>query len=138
MKLPLSFYQRNDVVQISRELLGKYLFTCIDGEITGGYIVETEAYHGVIDRASHAFGNRQTPRTSTMFKKGGIIYVYLCYGIHEMLNVVTSPEGVPHAVLIRALNPTDGIDIMLMRRNMNAIKNNITAGPGSVAQALGI
>lgn len=138
MKLPLSFYQRDDVVTISRELLGKYLFTCIDGEITGGYIVETEAYNGVIDRASHAFGNRLTPRTKVMYEHGGIAYVYLCYGIHEMFNVVTSVEGQPHAVLIRAVHPTDGIDIMLHRRKMSALKRTITAGPGSVAQALAI
>jgi DNA-3-methyladenine glycosylase len=138
MKLPLSFYQGDDVVSISRNRLGTYLFTCIDGEITGGYIVETEAYNGVIDRASHAFGNRLTPRTKTMFEHGGIAYVYLCYGIHEMFNVVTSVEGQPHAVLIRAINPTDGLDIMQFRRNMPVVKPTITSGPGSVAKALGI
>jgi DNA-3-methyladenine glycosylase len=138
MKLPQEFYQDDDVVAISRALLGKYLFTCIDGEVTGGYIVETEAYNGVVDRASHAFGNRLTPRTKTMFEQGGIAYVYLCYGIHEMFNVVTSVEGQPHAVLIRAINPTDGLDIMQYRRNMSVIKPNITSGPGSVAKALGI
>lgn len=138
MKLPLSFYHSDDVVNISKNLLGKYLFTYIDGAITGGYIVETEAYNGVIDRASHAFGNRLTPRTKTMFEQGGIAYVYLCYGIHEMFNVVTSVEGQPHAVLIRAVNPTEGIDIMQFRRNMPVVKPTITLGPGSVAKALGI
>jgi DNA-3-methyladenine glycosylase len=138
MKLPQEFYQGDDVVAISRALIGKYLFTCIDGAITGGYIVETEAYNGVIDRASHAFGNRLTPRTKTMFEQGGIAYVYLCYGIHEMFNVVTSVEGQPHAILIRAINPTDGLDIMQFRRNMALIKPTITSGPGSVTKALGI
>jgi len=138
IKLPASYFQGDDVVAISRDLLGKYLFTCIDGIISGGYIVETEAYNGVVDKASHAFGNRQTPRTSTMFMQGGIAYVYLCYGIHEMFNIVTSVEGRPQAILIRAVNPTEGIDIMLLRRNMNALKPNITTGPGSVAKALGI
>jgi DNA-3-methyladenine glycosylase len=138
MKLPQSFYERNDVVAISKELLGKYLFTCIDGEITGGYIVETEAYNGVVDRASHAYGNRLTPRTKIIFEQGGIAYVYLCYGIHEMFNIVTSVEGQPHAILIRAINPTDGLDIMQHRRKMTVAKPTITAGPGSVAQALGI
>ncbi|MDB5115047.1 MAG: DNA-3-methyladenine glycosylase [Mucilaginibacter sp.] len=138
MKLPLSFYHRNDVVAISRELLGKYLFTCINGELTGGYIVETEAYNGIIDRASHSYGNRLTPRTKTMYGEGGIAYVYLCYGIHEMFNIVTSVEGQPHAILIRAIQPTDGLDIMLDRRKMSALKSTITSGPGSVAQALGI
>jgi DNA-3-methyladenine glycosylase len=138
LKLPESYYIGNDVVSIARDLIGKYLFTRIDGLITGGYIVETEAYNGIIDKASHAYGNRQTPRTSTMFQQGGIAYVYLCYGIHEMLNVVTSVEGQPHAVLIRAINPTIGLDVMQARRNMAVIKPTITMGPGSVAKALGI
>lgn len=138
MKLPQSFYQRNDVVDISRELLGKYVFTDIDGAVTAGYIVETEAYNGIIDKASHSFGNRLTPRTKTMYLEGGIAYVYLCYGIHEMFNVVTSVEGQPHAILIRAIQPTDGLDIMQFRRKMKEMKPTITMGPGSVAQALGI
>ena len=138
MKLTEDYYLGNDVAAISKNLLGKYLFTCIDGAITGGYIVETEAYNGAIDRASHAFGNRLTPRTKTMFEQGGIAYVYLCYGIHEMFNVVTSVEGQPHAILIRAINPTDGLDIMQFRRNMPVVKPTITSGPGSVAKALGI
>jgi DNA-3-methyladenine glycosylase len=138
MKLPLEFYNHSDVLSITRSLLGKYLFTKIDGIITGGYIVEAEAYNGVIDKASHAYGNRQTPRTQTMYQAGGISYVYLCYGIHEMFNVVTSVEGQPHAILIRAIVPTDGIEEMLLRRGMPALKPNITSGPGSVAKALGI
>lgn len=138
MKLSESYYLSNDVVGISKDLLGKYLFTCIDGVTTGGYIVETEAYNGVIDKASHAFGNRITPRTKTMFMQGGIAYVYLCYGIHEMFNIVTSVEGHPQAILIRAIQPTEGIEAMQVRRNMLVLKPNITAGPGSVAKALGI
>ena len=138
MKLPQSFYLSSDVVAISKSLLGKYLFTSINGLVSGGYITETEAYNGVVDRASHAFGNRKTPRTQIMYKEGGIAYIYLCYGIHEMLNVVTSVEGQPHAILIRAIEPTTGIDIMLARKNMLTLKPNITAGPGSVAKALGI
>jgi len=138
MKLPESYYKSTDVVSLSKDLLGKYLFTCIDGVITGGYIIETEAYNGIIDRASHAYGNRRTPRTETMFKTGGIAYVYLCYGIHEMFNIVTSVEGQPHAILVRAIQPTDGIEIMLHRRGMASLKPNITSGPGSVAKALGI
>jgi DNA-3-methyladenine glycosylase len=110
----------------------------IDGETTGGYIVETEAYAGVIDRASHSFGGKVTPRTQTMYMQGGVSYVYLCYGIHEMFNIVTSVEGQPHAILIRAIQPTDGLDIMMLRRNMETVKPNITKGPGSVAKALGI
>jgi DNA-3-methyladenine glycosylase len=138
MKLPLSFYQREDVVTVAKELLGKYLFTCIDGVISGGYIVETEAYNGVVDKAAHSYGGKLTPRTKTMFEAGGVAYVYLCYGIHEMFNVVASVEGDPRAVLIRAVHPTQGLEAMLYRRNMLAVKSNITSGPGSVAQAFGI
>ncbi|HEY8781421.1 MAG TPA: DNA-3-methyladenine glycosylase [Mucilaginibacter sp.] len=138
MKLIESYYHSSDVVALSKDLLGKYLFTYIDGITTGGYIVETEAYNGVIDRASHAFGNRQTARTKTMFMQGGVAYVYLCYGIHEMFNIVTSVEGQPHAILIRAIHPTEGLDIMMFRRKMQTAKPTITSGPGSVAKALGI
>ncbi|UEG51524.1 DNA-3-methyladenine glycosylase [Mucilaginibacter daejeonensis] len=138
MKLPESYYLNSNVVEVARDLLGKYLFTNIDGVVSGGYIVETEAYNGIIDRASHAYGDRRTNRTQTMYERGGVAYVYLCYGIHEMLNVVTSVEGQPHAVLIRAVDPTVGIDAMLYRRNMALVKPNITRGPGSVGKAFGI
>lgn len=138
MKLPKSFYLDSDVVSLSKQLIGKYLFTSIDGLFCGGYIVETEAYNGIIDKASHAFGGRRTSRTEIMYKEGGIAYVYLCYGIHEMLNVVVSKEEEPRAILIRAIEPTTGIDTMLSRKGMNTLKANITAGPGSVAKALGI
>ena len=138
MKLPESYYLNQDVLHLSKDLLGKYLFTCVDGITTGGYIVETEAYNGIIDKASHSYGNKITPRTKTMFMQGGISYVYLCYGIHEMFNVVTSVEGQPHAILIRAIHPTEGLEVMLYRRKMLNLKPNITMGPGSVAKALGI
>jgi DNA-3-methyladenine glycosylase len=138
MKLPEEYYLSSDVVALSRNLIGKYLFTCINGETTGGYIVETEAYNGIIDKASHSYGNRITPRTKTMFEQGGIAYVYLCYGIHEMFNIVTSVGGQPHAILIRAIVPTHGLDVIMHRRNMETLKPNITKGPGSVAKALGI
>jgi len=138
MKLPESYYLGNDVVNISKDLLGKYLFTCIDAVITGGYIVETEAYNGVVDRASHTYGNRLTPRTKTMYQAGGVAYVYLCYGIHEMFNIVTNVEGNPNAILIRAIQPTEGLEVMQVRRNMPVVKPTITMGPGSVAKALGI
>jgi len=138
MKLPVSYYHNPDVVALSRDLIGKYLFTCIDGVITGGYIVETEAYNGVVDRASHAYGNRLTPRTKTMYQAGGVAYVYLCYGIHEMFNVVTNVEGNPNAILIRAIQPTEGLEAMQVRRNIPVVKPTITMGPGSVAKALGI
>ena len=138
MKLSPAYYLHTDVVALSKDLLGKYLFTCIGGSTTGGIIVETEAYNGAVDKASHAYGNRQTPRTKTMFMEGGVSYVYLCYGIHEMFNIVTSTEGHAQAILIRAIEPAEGLEVMLHRRDMLAIKSNITSGPGSVAKALGI
>src|SRR5260221_14728938 len=98
MKLDETFYTRNDVVKISRELLGKVLITNFQNKITAGVITETEAYEGITDRASHAYNNRRTPRTEIMFRKGGTAYVYLCYGIHSLFNVVTNKENIPHAV----------------------------------------
>jgi DNA-3-methyladenine glycosylase len=138
MLLPPSFYTRTDVVQIARELLGKVLVTSIGERYTSGMITETEAYAGPLDKASHAFGNRRTRRTEPMFGEGGIAYVYLCYGIHHLFNVVTHGAGVPHAVLIRAVQPLDGTDIMLERRGMVEMKPSLTAGPGAMSAALGI
>lgn len=136
--LPLSFYLQEDVVHIARALLGKALFTRIDGCLTGGIITETEAYRGPEDKASHAYNNRCTPRTKTMFQTGGIAYVYTCYGIHQLLNVVTNVEGIPHAVLIRALYPTHGLNTMLKRRKKKAFNPMLCTGPGSLTQALAI
>jgi DNA-3-methyladenine glycosylase len=137
-KLRKDFYLREDVVQIAKELLGKYLFTKFNGKITGGIISETEAYNGIVDRASHAYGGRRTERTEIMYREGGTAYVYLCYGIHSMFNVVTNMKDIPHAVLVRGLIPTHGIDVMLKRRNKKTADKTLTKGPGSVAQALGI
>jgi len=137
-KLPLSFYHQEDVNQLARQLLGKRLYTWIDGELTGGIIVETEAYNGITDKASHAYGGRFTDRTKVMYESGGLSYIYLCYGIHHLFNVVTGVEGIPQAVLIRGLEPIEGLDVMLRRRNMPALKTNLTAGPGALAKALGI
>lgn len=138
LKLPLSYYSNQDVLFLAQDLLGKVLFTEIDGEITAGIIVETEAYNGVSDKASHAYGGRRTDRTETLYSHGGISYVYLCYGIHHLFNVVTSVQDEPHAVLIRAVEPLIGKEIMEVRRNMPASKSAISAGPGSAAKALGI
>ena len=137
-KLPADFYQREDVLLISRELLGKVLCTNFHGKLTSGIIVETEAYAGVTDKASHAYGGRRTKRTETMYAKGGSAYVYLCYGIHHLFNIVTNKENIPHAVLIRAIQPRDGIEIMLQRRNKKKVDQSLTAGPGSLTRALGI
>lgn len=137
-KLPFSFYQNDDVNDLAVQLLGKRLFTRIDGRLTAGIIVETEAYKGVEDKASHAYGGRYTDRTKVMYENGGLSYVYLCYGIHHLFNVVTAPKETPHAVLIRGLEPLAGVDLMMERRGMSVLKPNITAGPGALAKAMGI
>jgi DNA-3-methyladenine glycosylase len=138
VKLSESFYQRTDVVGISKELLGKYLVTNFDGHYTAGRIVETEAYRAPDDKACHAHLNRFTARTRVMFEPGGVAYIYLCYGIHHLFNVVTATEGMAHAILIRAIEPVDGIGIMQQRRGMNHQKPQLTAGPGVMSKALGI
>jgi DNA-3-methyladenine glycosylase len=138
LKLPFSYYLNPDVLFLAKDLLGKVLYTQIDGDVTAGIIVETEAYHGVQDKASHAYGGRRTNRTETLFQQGGISYVYLCYGIHNLFNIVSSVDGEPHAVLIRAIEPLTGLDIMEARRKIAATKAAISSGPGSAAKALGI
>lgn len=138
LKLPLSYYLNQDVLFLAKDLLGKVLFTEIDGDVTAGVIVETEAYFGVLDKASHAYGGRRTSRTETLYHPGGVSYVYLCYGIHHLFNIVSSVEDEPHAVLVRAVEPLIGSDIMELRRNMPASKPAISSGPGSAAKALGI
>ncbi|MCP2025299.1 DNA-3-methyladenine glycosylase [Flavobacterium sp. HSC-32F16] len=137
-KLPFAYYLNQDVVFLAKDLLGKVLYTQIDGKITAGIIVETEAYFGIQDKASHAYGGRRTNRTEIMYSSGGISYVYLCYGIHHLFNIVSSVEGEPHAVLIRAIEPLTGKEIMEERRNMSFSKAAISSGPGSTAKALGI
>lgn len=136
--LPLSFYRRDDVVLIARQLLGKALFTCIDGALTGGIITETESYRGPEDRASHAYNNRRTARTEPMFQAGGIAYVYTCYGIHQLLNVVTNQAEIPHAILIRAFFPTHGLETIAKRRKKELSDPCLTKGPGCVCQALDV
>jgi DNA-3-methyladenine glycosylase len=135
-KLPVEFYLREDVVQIAKELLGKVLITQWNGERTVGRIVETEAYAGESDKASHASKGR-TPRTAVMFGEAGKAYVYLCYGIHQMFNIVTNEEGVPHAILIRAVEPVEGIDVMLRRTGKKKADHTLTKGPGNVGKAFG-
>lgn len=138
MKLPDSFYRRDDVVRVSRELLGKVLCTRANGVSTGALITETEAYAGVGDRASHAYGGRRTKRTEPMYSAGGIAYVYLCYGIHHLFNVVTGGQGTPHAVLVRAALPLQGTPLMERRRGRKAADKAFMTGPGSVSRAMGI
>lgn len=136
--LPYSFYRHDNVVQISRDLIGKVLCTNIEGSVlTSGIITETEAYRGRDDKACHAHGKR-TERTEVMYHNGGKAYVYLCYGIHHLFNIVTNVEGLADAVLIRAIQPLDGIDAMLERRGKDTLSPELTAGPGRLSQALGI
>lgn len=133
-----SFYMRDDVVLISRELIGKYLFTCFEGKLTGGIISETEAYNGIVDKASHAWSGRRTARTEIMYRKGGTAYIYLCYGIHSLFNIVTNNEDIPHAVLIRSIIPVVGFDLMCLRTNKRTLNHNEGIGPGKVSKLLGI
>jgi len=133
-----SFYTRPSVLTIAKELLGKILATTFDGKLTAGRIVETEAYNGVVDKASHAWGGRRTNRTEIMYANGGTSYVYLCYGIHHLFNIVTNVEDTPHAVLIRAVEPMIGINIMLERVGKQKADFTLAKGPGNVSKALGI
>ncbi len=137
-KLPKDFYLQDDVVSLSKQLLGKILFTKEGKITTAGIITETEAYAGVIDKASHAFGGRRTSRTETMYAVGGISYVYLCYGMYSLFNVVTNQKDIPHAVLVRAIKPLEGIEKILQRRKSEKLKKGLTTGPGKVSMALGI
>ncbi|HEX4850315.1 MAG TPA: DNA-3-methyladenine glycosylase [Puia sp.] len=137
-KLGYSFYHRDNVVQIAKELLGKLLVTRFDGLLTSGRIVETEAYGGVTDRASHAYGGRRTARTEIMFGKAGTAYVYFVYGIHHLFNVVTNKKNIPHAILIRGLEPVEGIDTMLKRMKKKKLDYTLTRGPGNLSKALGL
>jgi DNA-3-methyladenine glycosylase len=137
--LQKDFYLNDDVIEVGKLLLGKFLFTKINEElVTGGMIVETESYKGEEDKACHAYLGKKTKRNEMMFAQGGVAYIYLCYGMHSLLNVVTNKKDIPHAVLIRAIEPTHGIDIMLKRRNKKEIQRNLTAGPGSLTEALKI
>jgi DNA-3-methyladenine glycosylase len=137
-KLDNAFYSRPDVAMIARELLGKILVTRFENTTTSGRIVETEAYAGVVDKASHAYGGRRTKRTEVMYNNGGRAYVYLCYGIHHLFNVVTNLKEMPHAVLIRAVEPLEGIDTMLARTGKKKPDYTLTRGPGNVSKALGL
>lgn len=138
MILNRSFYERNDVCLIAKELLGKTLVTEIDGIRCTGKITETEAYDGRKDKACHAFLNKHTKRTEVMYRAGGTAYVYLCYGIHHLFNVVTNREGLADAVLVRAVEPLSGIEAMIERRGLESVEKRMSSGPGTLTQALGI
>ncbi len=137
-KLPLSFYARKEVVAIARELIGKIIITNFDSQITSARIVETEAYVGITDKASHSYGGRRTARNEHMYSGAGTAYVYICYGLHQMLNIVTNDKDVPDAILIRSVEPIKGIEIMLKRTGKKTPDKTLTRGPGNVGKALGI
>ncbi|MGF1678370.1 MAG: DNA-3-methyladenine glycosylase [Candidatus Methylacidiphilales bacterium] len=138
MRLGLDFYRQGNVVEIARGMLGLVLCTRFSGGLTAGRIVETEAYRGQLDRACHAHGGRKTDRNAVMYEAGGVAYVYLCYGLHHLFNVVTNTEGEADAVLIRAVEPLRGEGCMARRRGRPAGDPHLTDGPGKVAQALGL
>lgn len=133
-----SFYESDNVVELSRCMIGKVLCTLKDGNYTSGIITETEAYCGRNDRACHANNGLRTNRNEVMYGPGGVAYVYLCYGIHHLFNIVTNREGLADAILVRAVEPLEGIEIMKQRRNALEKKKSIAAGPGMVSEALGI
>jgi DNA-3-methyladenine glycosylase len=137
-RLPASYYYSPDVTFLAKDLLGKFLCTRIDDFYCSGMIVETEAYRGPDDRAAHSYNNRRTPRTEVMFWQGGVAYIYVCYGMHHLMNVVTGPKEDAHAVLIRALEPSDGINIMAERRQMELTDARLTKGPGALSVAMGL
>ncbi len=137
-KLPLAFYRQKNVCAVAKALIGKLLVTYFDGVLTSGRIVETEAYNGIVDKAAHSWNGRRTQRTEIMYAGGGVSYVYLCYGIHHLFNVVTNVEDVPQAVLIRSVEPVSGIEAMLDRTRKSKPDHTLTRGPGNVAKALGI
>lgn len=137
-RLEAGFYQRPDTLAIAKELLGKVLVTEIGVGRTAGIIVETEAYLGKTDRACHAWNGRRTKRTEIMYREGGTAYVYLIYGIHHLFNVVTHEVDEPHAVLVRAVEPIEGMPLMLQRRKMERQEHRLTAGPGALSIAMGI
>ena len=138
MKLQRSFYTRQNVVEIALNLIGKVLLTRFNGELTSGIIIETEAYAGVSDRASHAYGGRRTARTEVMYAPGGTAYVYLCYGVHSLFNIVTNKKDIPHAVLIRGIYPLEGKNIMKIRAQKPDLLRGSGIGPGKVSKLLGI
>ena len=137
-RLQKSYFLGHDVLAIARDLLGKYLFTLKDGQLAGGIISEVEAYKGTTDKASHAYGGRRTRRNEMMYHEGGVAYMYLCYGMHNMLNFVTNEEDIPDAVLIRGIIPTHGEELMLRRTGKSRMSRDIGSGPGKVSKLLGL
>ncbi len=137
-KLPAKFYLREDTVSVARDLIGKLIVVpAANGERISSMIVETEAYLGEIDKAAHSFGGRRTKRTEIMYAKGGSVYIFFVYGMYYQLNVVVGPVDHPHAILIRAAEPIEGIELIRERRGKMPDKN-LTSGPGKLCIAFGI
>jgi DNA-3-methyladenine glycosylase len=136
--LNLQFYQRADVLTLARELLGKHVFTCIEGELTGGRIVETEAYRHEGDPSITLHLQRKRKQAEALYQPGGHAYLYTVYRVHTLFNITANDVAHPDAVLIRAIEPLAGIDIMLRRRGLAKVARNLTAGPGVLSQALGL
>ena len=137
-KLPKNNYLGRDVVKMARNLLGKKLWTNFNNHLTAGIIVEVEAYCGATDAACHAFPDKKTPRTKIMYETGGLAYVYLVYGMHHLFNIVTNVEGKADAVLIRAIEPCEGEELMKVRRQRQQRDKLLSGGPARLTQALGI
>jgi DNA-3-methyladenine glycosylase len=133
-KLKRKFFLQ-PTLNLAKEFLGKFLIHEINGQKVGGMIVETEAYIGYEDKASHAFGGKITPRNKAEYMQGGHIYIYLVYGMYWQLNISTFLEGKPECILIRGIEPTDGLNLMKKHRKNDSIKN-LTNGPGKLCQAL--
>jgi DNA-3-methyladenine glycosylase len=138
LKLPQSYYLQDDVVAIARDMIGKKIVSVTQGKLTSGIITETEAYRGHDDKACHAHLGRFTERTKIMYEQGGVAYVYLCYGIHHLFNIITNSKGQADAVLIRAVEPKAGIEIMLERRGKYELDKTLTSGPGNFTKAFGL
>lgn len=136
--LPLSYYQNDDVVFLAKDVIGKKICTNINGQFTSAIITETEAYCGRNDKACHANNGKRTNRTEVMFQQGGKAYVYLCYGIHNLFNITTNIDGLADAILVRAVEPLEGKEIMLQRRKKTVFDKTLTSGPGVLSKALGI
>ena len=135
--LPRSFYRR-DAVEVARDLLGQRLVSGAGDRRASGIIVETEAYLGVVDKAAHTYDHRRTPRNETMWGDAGHLYVYFVYGMHHCANVVAGRRDEPVAVLLRALEPEDGVELMFERRRAARRPTDLCSGPAKLCQALAI
>ncbi len=136
IKLKRDFYER-ETLEVSKELLGKYIVRITEEGITVGKIIEVEAYMGSLDAAAHTYSGKRSDRTEVAFGPGGYAYVYLIYGMYHCFNIVTNVPGKPEMVLIRAVEPMEGIELMQKRRKTEVL-SNLCSGPGKLCQAMDI